>query len=1001
MKDPNDKIAVIGMACKFPGADNPEEFWNNLVKGQETLSHFSDEEIRKVEPYFEELKDNPDYVRVRGAIRDVDKFDAAFFGITPKEATETDPQQRVWLETAWNALEHAGCDPFTYSGAIGVFAGGGISSYLINNILRDPKRMDNYFRPDFGSSTQMILGNDTSYIATKTAYHFNLKGPAVYVQTACSTSLVAIALACQSLYSLESDICLAGGIRISVPQERGYLYQEGTIVSPDGHCRPFDEQAQGMVGSNGAGIVVLKRFEDAVRDNDTIYALVSGWAVNNDGSNKVSFTAPSVDGQAEVIMMAQSMAEVSPEEIAYVETHGTATKIGDPIEVAGLTKAFTSKTNKRQFCGLGSVKSNIGHADAAAGVASFIKTCLSAYHKTIPPSLHFQRANPHIDFANSPFYVLNVLKNWIGEKPLIMGVSSFGIGGTNAHVIVEQYQPQEVRMELSDKWPELLVLSARSEKSLERRKGDLTEFLRNNRNLSKKDVAFTLALGRNHMPLRSYAVALNLTDVTDNNGPFTDGIVTGNISKIAFMFPGQGAQYVNMGLNLYQNIANFREILDECFGIYENETGEDLKSILFNNTPSSDSDARLASTDIAQPSLFIVEYALAKTLELFGIKPNYLIGHSIGEYVAACLSGVFDLKTALRIVIKRGQLMRKMPGGKMLAVRSEINRLAEISNELFEIAAHNASESCTISFEAKDEERVKAILSESSISCVPLNTSHAFHSKAFEPILADFRNYINTFNLKKPEIPFISCLTGNFISEEEAITGAYWAKQLRNTVRFREGLSKIAGIEDSIFLEVGPNTHLGSIARQSKEINNKKLIISTLGKSDSKDERIKVIEAVGNMFNLGFTINFTKLQQGNSFRKIGLPTYPFERNSYWIAFEQSQTSLQGKSAPDETTIFDIKPDQDEINILKHCENIEEEVEKTSIRIEKVWTTLMGRDNIGLDDDFFEIGGQSLLALQLLNGLREEFGHKVSVKEFLDNSTIRKLSVLVHEKINAG
>lgn len=1000
MKDPNDKIAVIGMACKFPGADDPEEFWNNLVRGQETLTHFSDEEIRKVEPYFEELKNNPDYVRVRGAIRDVDKFDAAFFGITPKEATETDPQQRVWLETAWKALEHAGCDPFSYSGAIGVFGGGGISSYLINNILRDPKRMDNYFRPDFGSSTQMILGNDTSYITTKTAYHFNLKGPAVYVQTACSTSLVAIVLACQSLYSLESDICLAGGVRISVPQERGYLYQEGTIVSPDGHCRPFDEKAQGMVGSNGVGIVVLKRFEDAVRDNDTIYALVSGWAVNNDGSNKVSFTAPSVDGQAEVIMMAQSMAEVSPEEIAYVETHGTATKIGDPIEVAGLTKAFTSKTSKRQFCGLGSVKSNIGHADAAAGVASFIKTCLSAYHRTIPPSLHFQRPNPHIDFTNSPFYVLNELKSWSGEKPLVMGVSSFGIGGTNAHVIVEQYQTHEVKAEVSDNWPELLVLSARSENSLEQRKIDLKEFLRNNMNLSIKDVAYTLALGRNQMPLRSYAVASNLTEITADK-LFTDNKTPGNISKIAFMFPGQGAQYVNMGLNLYQNIANFREILDECFGIYENETGEDLKSILFNSMHQADSDARLASTDIAQPSLFIVEFALAKALEHFGIKPDYLIGHSIGEYVAACLSGVFDLKTALRIVIKRGQLMRKMPGGKMLAVRSEISRLIEISNDLFEIAAHNASESCTISFEAENEEKVKAILSESSISFVPLNTSHAFHSKAFDPILADFRDYINTFNLKKPEIPFISCLTGNFITDEDAISGAYWAKQLRNTVRFREGLSKIAGIEDSIFLEVGPNTHLGSIARQSKEITNKKLIISTLGKSDSTDERYKVIEALGNMFNLGFAIDFTKLQNSNSFRKIGLPTYPFERNSYWIAFEQSQTSLQSRPLPGETLGYDSNPDHNVPDALKQSGNIQEDVDKTSMRIEQVWSTLMGRDNIGLDDDFFEIGGQSLLALQILSGIREEFGHKVSVQEFLDNSTIRKLAVLVLEKISAG
>ncbi|MEN6352916.1 MAG: beta-ketoacyl synthase N-terminal-like domain-containing protein, partial [Bacteroidales bacterium] len=969
MNTNNNKIAVIGMACRFPGASNIEEYWNNLILGKETLTHFTDEELANSEPDFENIKDNPDYVKVRGVLNNIDKFDASFFGMTPKEAAMTDPQQRIWLETAWEALEDAGCDPINYHGAIGLFAGGTMSSYLINNILSDPKKYQDIMRTGSTDLTQIMIGNDISYMPTKTAYNFNLRGPAVFVQTACSTSLVAITQACQSLYSFESDMCLAGGVCIYVPQEKGYIYQEGAIPSPDGKCRPFDAQAKGTVGGNGVGVVILKRYDDAIRDNDTIYALVSGWALNNDGSNKVSFMAPSVEGQAEVIMMAQSFAEVTPEEICYVEAHGTATKLGDPIEMAALTKAFSAKTKMKQFCGIGSVKSNIGHTDSAAGVASFIKICLAAYYKKIPASLHYTEPNPNIDFENSPFYVQKELKEWTDKRPLIMGVSSFGIGGTNAHVIVEQPPLREKVSGSTAEWPELIVLSAKSEYSLDKRKQDLVEFLRTKPDLNIHDVAYTLGTGRNHMLYRSSIVASGIEEIISDKQTCIDGKKDKLVSKIAFMFPGQGAQYVGMGSDLYKTNENFRKILDECFRIVKDETDEDLKTILFSSINKEDADRKLAGTEMTQPALFIIEYALVKVLEQMDIKPDYLIGHSIGEYVAACVAGVFDMKTALKIVIKRGQLMGKMPNGSMMAVRTTIDKLQSISDSYFEIAADNASESCTISFKTNDNEKVKELLDKNGIQYIPLNTSHAFHSAAFDPILSEFAGYVNQFNLKTPELSFISCLTGDFITSEQATSGTYWAKQLRNTVHFRQGVSKIAENGGTVFLEVGPNTHLSSLIRQSKDITNKKLIISTLGKSDNIDERYKFISALGNLYNVGININFSVLTESSKPRKVHLPSYPFERKRHWIEYKLShiiedRNTLVQKSSNDTVPIVSDSSSEETIKTAGVSD-------KTAEKITNIWESLIGSDEIGPDDDFYEIGGHSLLALQIITRIKEE------------------------------
>jgi acyl transferase domain-containing protein/thioesterase domain-containing protein/acyl carrier protein len=978
MDSNTDKIAVIGIAGKFPGANNISELWDNLVAGKETITELTDDILSKFEVNYEELSKDTNYVKARGVLTDIDKFDAGFFGMTPKEAAYTDPQQRVWLETAWNAFENAGIDPLNYPGAIGVYAGSYMNTYLLNNILRDSVRLEKYIRLRSTETFQLVTGNETSYIPTKTAYKFNLKGPAVNVQTACSTSLVAIVHACQSLFNYESDVCIAGGVCILTPQETGYLYQEGAIPSPDGHCRPFDKNAQGTVFSNGIGIVVLKRLSDALKDKDRIYATVSGWALNNDGNKKVSYTAPSIDGQAEVIMMAHSFAGISPEEIAYVEAHGTATPLGDPIEIAALSKAFSKKTNKKQYCGIGSVKSNFGHTDAAAGVASFIKSCLSIYNRTIPPTINFTEPNPHIDFANTPFYVQSELKKWEKNEPLVIGVSSFGIGGTNAHVILEE-PPQTSRKIPSESiWPSLLVISAKSEIALKRRKENLVQFLQSTRdNLS--DIAFTLQFGKNPMPFRSFCESSkNLSDITS----FVDGKIDESKKSIAFAFPGQGAQYINMGKELYEKIPSFKAILDDCFEIFKETTGKDFLPIIFN--PGKD-DSLINQTQHTQPALFIIEYSLSKLLISFGIIPDYLIGHSIGEYTAACISGVFDLKTALKIVIKRGELMQSMPSGKMLAVRSSANGLIKLNSSLFEIAAENTESACTISVKNENLDDVISLLTKADIEFIPLNTSHAFHSSAFDPILSEFERFVNQFEIQPPKIPFISCLTGDFIREEDDLSGSYWAKQLRNTVLFNKGVTTILNIGNPIFIEAGPNRHLSSLIRANKLLINKTSVIPMLPKSDDSGDKSRIISALGSLWNLGYPLDFEKIFPSENSSKVTVPDYPFERSRYWIDYFPTNYKENPKSSFTSDVLLERGEQFDDLPVSFEIKSILFELSGTPI------------DQLKSDINFHDFGFDSLFLAQFAKALEARFKLRIQFRQLaFEYDTIEKLSIYISE-----
>lgn len=976
-----DSIAVVGIACRFPGATSKDEYWKNLIDNKETVTFFTDKEIQDYELEFEKIKDNPNFVKARGVLSDVDKWDARFFNTLPNEAKVIDPQHRLWLENTWHAFEDAGLDPFKYKGNVGVFAGTFINTYLLNNVLRDPLKYEQYLRARTTEMFQAYIANDPMFLSTKTAYHFNLKGPAVNIQTACSTSLVAISQACSSLLSFESDVCVAGGVTVVVPQETGYIYQEGAIASADGHCRSFDKESRGTVFGNGVGTVILKRLQDAIDDNDRIYSVIRGWATNNDGNQKIGFTAPGIEGQYNVLKSAMSFADVKADEISYIEAHGTATPLGDPIEVTALTKAFRETTDKTQYCGLGSVKSNMGHLDVAAGVAGFIKIALSAYHKTVPATLHYTAPNPRIKFETSPFYVLAENMKWDKPKPLILGVSSFGVGGTNAHVIVSDYSQNKERSKQTDTG--LLIHSARTPEVLNQMNANMSEYVSRQLELNIADICYTLQKRRAVFSYRSYAVS---SSNDTKNVKFVNAREEVSYSELVFMFPGQGAQIVSMGKQLYESEPFFKQTLDSCFEIYSSLTGKDFKEILF-AAESEEATRLLAQTQYTQPALFVIEYSLACLYKHFGIEANAYIGHSIGEYAAACMSGVFDLRTAIAVVLKRGELMQSMPEGNMMAVPCNADALKELSSDLFEIAADNSHQMCTISFEESAFDEVKKLLDSKELRYIPLQTSHAFHSKAFDPILKEFAEYVDSFSMNEPQIPFISCLTGEYITQEQATSGQYWADQLRNTVLFKQGVSTLVDDVDVVFLEVGPNTHLAGLVLQNDNVERKHDIVKTLAKKDIQTDKQKFNASLGELWIRGFEVDFDLFykEQPNF---VDLPLYPFEKVRHWIDFKLNNReikSIASQSAED----------------VKEIASSVSETQSSIEFISSIWKESFGIDNIEPTDDFIQIGGHSLLALQILTSVKEKYSVNIGLQEFLENPTIENLNKIVSERSGGG
>ncbi|BAZ20907.1 beta-ketoacyl synthase [Kalymmatonema gypsitolerans NIES-4073] len=938
--DALEGIAIIGMAGRFPGANSIEEFWHNLRDGVESISNFTDEELISsgIDPA---VLSDPNYVKVGGVVKDVDLFDASFFGFNHREAETTDPQHRLFLECAWEALENAGYDSTRCESRIGVYAGAGLNNYLSFDLTRD--------RIGSASCYQTLIGNDKDFLTTRVSYKLNLKGPSFTVQTACSTSLVAISLACQSLLNYQCDMALAGGVSIRVPQKAGYLYQQEGVLSPDGHCHAFDAKAQGTVLGNGVGVVTLKRLADAIADGDNIYAVIKGSAINNDGSNKVGYTAPSLNGQAQVIAEALALAGVEPETISYIEAHGTGTALGDPIEISALTNVFRESTDKKGFCAIGSVKTNIGHLDAAAGVTSLIKTVLALKHQHIPPSLNFEEPNPEIDFANSPFYVNTKLTEWKSTRTRRRaGVSSLGIGGTNAHVILEE-APNLPESSSSRPW-QLLVLSAKTDSALKSATANLVDHLKQHPDLNLADVAYTLQCGRQVFEHRRSVVC---RDIASAIAAFEDPKqVPTSLQKteerpVAFMFPGLGTQYVNMAWELYQVEPTFREQVDYCCEFLKPRLGHDLRDVLYPNRSfqqpqesqqpaqknssgvdlrkilgraETQTDAQILSatsllnqTYLAQPAVFVIEYALAQLLISWGIRPQAMIGYSIGEYVAATLAGVLSLEEGLTLIAARAQMIQKLPGGAMLAVPLPKTEISPILNDKLSLSAVNGSSMCVVAGETDAVEALEQQLTEKGLACRRLETFHAFHSTMMEAVSSDLRELVKTFKLQTPKIPYVSNVTGTWITAAEATNPDYWVKHLCEPVLFAPGVQELWKQQHPILLEVGPGQTLSSFALQCIENNLtvSQIVLSSLRYSyDKQPDLAFLLKTLGRLWVTGVQIDWSGFYAHERRHRIPLPTYPFERKRYWIEPQEqasnthtNQTSSEEKL--DVTNWFNI------------------------------------------------------------------------------------------------
>lgn len=875
-------IAVIGMSGRFPGARGVQEFWQNLCAGVESVEVYSDEELLAVgvEP---ELLKNPHYVKASPAVDDIELFDAGFFGYSPREAETMDHQHRLFLEAAWEALEVAGYNAYDYPDPIGVFAGiKNPSPYLLFNLLPNSEVLEST------DSMQLVFGNSGDYLPTLVSYKLNLRGPSYLIQTACSTSLVAIHVACQNILSGECRMALAGGVSINSKHRRGYLFREGGIQSPDGHTRAFDEKAQGVVVGEGLGIVVLKSLADALADGDHIFAVIKGSACNNDGSLKIGFTAPSIEGQSQVIAEAQAMAGIDPETITYVETHGTGTVLGDPIEIAALTKAFRLRTERKQFCAIGSVKTNVGHLDAAAGVAGFIKTVLSLDQKMLPPSLFFEKPNPKLDLPNTPFFVNTKLTPWTTNGiTRRAGVSSFGVGGTNAHVVLEEAPAPEPS--ISKRSLQLLVLSARTSAALEATTNNLKDHLKQNLTANLADVAYTLQAGRKAFAHRRAIVCQTTAEAIaalESNDP--KQVITGlhgeTTRPLVMMFSGQGTQYINMTRGIYDSEPAFRELVDQCCFLLEKTLHRDLRTLLYPvNGNDSNAAELLQQTRFTQPALFVVEYSLARMLMSWGLEPQALIGHSIGEYVAACLSGVLSLEDALALVAARAGLMQEMPAGAMLAVKMTSAEALKLVSDEISLAAVNAPSLCVISGSVKSIDEAEKTLKDRGVACHPLHTSHAFHSHMMEPVVNRFIDLISKIKLQAPKIPYVSNVTGDWITAREATDPRYWGQHLRDTVQFAGGLNTLLKDGPHVLLEVGPGETLVTLARQCAGPNSEHAFVSTIPHQSSKEsDAVSLMKALGALFVAGQKIDWERLHTGERLHRTVLPTYPFERQRYWI-----------------------------------------------------------------------------------------------------------------------
>jgi len=984
-------VAVIGMSGRFPGASTIDELWSLLKEGRETTRFFTDAELDVAVPV--SMRQNPQYVKARGVIDGADQFDARFFGLTPAIAQVMDPQQRIFLEIAYEALETTGYLPDLYGGRVGVFAGCGNNTYYLNNVLANPDVVAQV------GSFQAMTVNEKDYIASRTAYQLNLSGPAVSVYSACSTSLLAITQAVQSLRSGQCEVALAGGASITAPVNSGHLYQEGAMFSSDGHTRSFNADSTGTVFSDGAGVVLLKRLNDARRDGDTVYAVIKGIGVNNDGGNKGSFTAPNADGQAGSIRMALADAQIDPATISYVEAHGTATPVGDPIEIEGLTAAFGPQ-DRNQYCAIGSIKSNMGHLTQAAGVAGLIKAVLSLHYRQLPPSINYERPNPAIDFANSPFYVNATLRDWTQEdetapdqttphranprrtNPRRAGVSSFGVGGTNVHVVLEEFA-ETIAEPVSDKPArpvQLLTWSAKSVASRDAYTQQLATYLQQADAPALANVAFTLPLTRPGYAHRQFAVAASADELTQTLAS-KPGINTQTLNRapgdVVFVFPGQGAQFLNMGRALYDYEPTFRQAIDDCAEHLHAHLDVDIRQVLYPDTISSEAEQQLRNTRYTQAALFVTEYALARLWMSWGIEPSILCGHSVGEFVAAHLAGVFTLPDALRLVAARGRLVSEQPRGSMLSVRLGIDQLQPLLPDTLSVAAINSRHLCVVAGQDEDIADFARLLDERELPNRPLATSHAFHSAMMDAIVPQFAEIVKTISLNRPQKPIVSTVTGTFMTDAQATDPAYWATHLRATVRFADALDTILTLDQPVLLETGPGRSMATLAKQQA---SGRLITALAGLATQADDKATydaLLTTLGQLYLHGLPIDWQAFYAGQNRHRVVLPTYAFDRRRCWIDAPVSQS-----------IITDLSPSY---STNQSTKNHSTPPMRTPVLIKKIYQLLEDASGIEMADvspetSFLELGFDSLLLTQMAITLRNEFGTPITFRQLTADLT---------------
>jgi phthiocerol/phenolphthiocerol synthesis type-I polyketide synthase E len=992
-----EPIAIIGMALRVPGARTVAEFWRNIVNATESITWFSDEELR-ASGVPDRLLARRDYVKASAVIPDIELFDAEFFGFTPAEAAMLDPQHRLFMECAWEALEDAGHDPHRSDVAIGIYGGCFMNKYLPLNLYTNDaflRSSSAYFARNY---------NDKDFLAGRVAYLMNLRGPAVTVQTACSTSLVATHLATQALLSYECDMALVGGVAVNLPSKTGYLAVEGTMFSPTGQCRPFDAAGQGTLFGSGAGFVVLRRLRDALADGDHVRAVIRGTAINNDGINKVSFTAPSAQAQTAVIASAQSVASVSPDTIGYVEAHGTGTSLGDPIEIAALTDAFRAGTRRKAYCALGSVKANIGHLDAAAGVLGLIRAALALEHECIPPQANFESPNPQLNLSETPFYVPTKPIPWgRGQAPRRAGVSSFGVGGTNAHVVLEEAPGAAGSGTAEERASDqLLVLSARTEAGLEAACDRLATHLEESGAPALSSVAATLAEGRREFAVRRFVVCADAHEAVRNlrapgaSSPADQ--VHGR--EVIFMFPGVGTQYPDMALEIYAKEAVFREHVDACASVLAGKLDMDIRRFLF---PSKFAGPAIDAESVPHvlAAIFTIEYSLARLWMAWGVQPVGMVGHSLGEYVAACLAGVLSLADALDLTVRRGQIFNDIPDGRMMGVPLPADEVLPLLSSGLSLGAVNAPSLCMVSGRQAALDLLHASLTARGVPCRSLPIRMASHSSLVEPFLADFERTVGRYRLSAPRIPYTSCVSGTWIRETEATDPAYWARQLRAPVQF---MAMVAAANDGrgrVLLEVGPGTTLTTLAAAQRFVPAP-ITVASMRRPDAPVGDIRcLLGAAGRLWQLGVPLDWKAVRGHDVASRVPLPTYPFQRRRHWVApgyptgpgFSPQSAGASIALLPESAVEESDVPTRDGpgAGVTLSAD------ERT---IAGVWKDVLGIEQLGLDDDFTSLGGHSLLAAQVMMQLRPFFECSLSVVDLFAAPTVRTLAALIGDRVSS-